>query len=110
MKGLEEVMCNGILAGFPMVDLCATLVDGSYHDVDLSVLAFQLAARGAFREGMKKARPKLLEPVMKVEVVTPEEHLGEVIGDLNSRRGQINNCGDKPGGLKVRTQLKEIYI
>ncbi|KAJ8429847.1 hypothetical protein Cgig2_011845 [Carnegiea gigantea] len=101
MKGLEECMCNGILAGFPVVDLRAVLVDGSYHDVDSSVLAFQLAARGAFREGMKKARPKLLEPVMKVEVVTPEEHLGEVIGDLNSRRGQINNCGDKPGGLKV---------
>ncbi|CAL5355962.1 unnamed protein product [Camellia sinensis] len=101
MKGLEECMSNGVLAGFPVVDVRVVLVDGSYHDVDSSVLAFQLAARGAFREGMKKASPKMLEPIMKVEVVTPEEHLGDVIGDLNSRRGQINRFGDKPGGLKV---------
>lgn len=101
MKGLEECMSNGVLAGFPVVDVRAVLVDGSYHDVDSSVLAFQLAARGAFREGMRKAGPKLLEPIMKVEVVTPEEHLGDVIGDLNSRRGQIHSFGDKPGGLKV---------
>ncbi|KAL3498687.1 hypothetical protein ACH5RR_041419 [Cinchona calisaya] len=101
MKGLEECMSNGVLAGFPVVDVRAALVDGSYHDVDSSVLAFQLAARGAFREGMRKAGPRMLEPIMKVEVVTPEEHLGDVIGDLNSRRGQINTFGDKPGGLKV---------
>ncbi|XP_042512022.1 elongation factor G-2, chloroplastic [Macadamia integrifolia] len=101
MKGLEECMGNGILAGFPVVDVRAVLVDGSYHDVDSSVLAFQLAGRGAFREGIKKAGPKMLEPIMQVEVVTPEEHLGDVIGDLNSRRGQINSFGDKPGGLKV---------
>ncbi|EPS58749.1 hypothetical protein M569_16064, partial [Genlisea aurea] len=101
MKGLEESMGNGVLAGYPVVDLRAVLVDGSYHDVDSSVLAFQLAARGAFRDGIRKAGPRLLEPVMRVEVVTPEEHLGDVIGDLNSRRGQINNFGDKPGGLKV---------
>ncbi|KAM0935089.1 putative small GTP-binding protein [Dioscorea sansibarensis] len=101
MKGLEECMSNGVLAGYPVVDVRAVLVDGSYHDVDSSVLAFQLAARGAFREGVRKAAPKLLEPIMKVEVVTPEEHLGDVIGDLNSRRGQINSFGDKPGGLKV---------
>lgn len=101
MKGLEECMCNGVLAGFPVVDVRAVLVDGSYHDVDSSVLAFQLAARGAFRDGMRKAGPRMLEPIMKVEVVTPEDHLGDVIGDLNSRRGQINSFGDKPGGLKV---------
>ncbi|CAN6480315.1 unnamed protein product [Victoria cruziana] len=101
MKGLEECMSNGVLAGYPVVDVRAVLVDGSYHDVDSSVLAFQLAARGAFRDGMRKSGPRLLEPIMKVEVVTPEEHLGDVIGDLNSRRGQINNFGDKPGGLKV---------
>ncbi|KAK4260449.1 hypothetical protein QN277_003560 [Acacia crassicarpa] len=105
MKGLEECMSNGILAGFPVVGVRAILVDGSYHDVDSSVLAFQLAARGAFRDGMRKAGPKMLEPVMKVEVVTPEEHLGDVIGDLNSRRGQINSFGDKPGGLKVVDSL-----
>ncbi|KAK3041055.1 hypothetical protein RJ639_026852 [Escallonia herrerae] len=101
MKGLEECMSNGVLAGFPVVDVRAVLVDGSYHDVDSSVLAFQLAARGAFREGVRKAAPKMLEPIMKVEVVTPEEHLGDVIGDINSRRGQIISFGDKPGGLKV---------
>ncbi|KAL1828447.1 hypothetical protein DCAR_0207665 [Daucus carota subsp. sativus] len=105
MKGLEECMSNGVLAGFPVVDVRAVLVDGSYHDVDSSVLAFQLAARGAFREGIRKAAPKMLEPIMKVEVVTPEEHLGDVIGDLNSRRGQINSFGDKPGGLKVVDSL-----
>ena len=101
MKGLEECMSNGVLAGFPVVDVRAVLVDGSYHEVDSSVLAFQLAARGAFREGIRKAGPRMLEPIMKVEVVTPEDHLGDVIGDLNSRRGQINSFGDKPGGLKV---------
>ncbi|EFJ33483.1 hypothetical protein SELMODRAFT_143627 [Selaginella moellendorffii] len=101
VKGLEDSISNGILAGYPVVDFRATLVDGSYHDVDSSILAFQLAARGAFREGIPKAGPKLLEPVMKVEVVTPEEHMGDVIGDLNSRRGQINSLGEKPGGLKV---------
>jgi elongation factor G len=101
MKGLEECMNNGVLAGFPVVDVRSTLIEGSYHEVDSSVLAFQLAARGAFREGMRRAGPKMLEPVMKVEVVTPEEHLGDVIGDINSRRGTINSFGDKPGGLKV---------
>ncbi|KAF3781537.1 Elongation factor G-2 [Nymphaea thermarum] len=101
MKGLEECMSNGVLAGYPVVDVRAVLVDGSYHDVDSSVLAFQLAARGAFRDGVRRAGPRLLEPIMKVEVITPEDHLGDVIGDLNSRRGQINNFGDKPGGLKV---------
>lgn len=105
MKGLEECMSNGVLAGYPVVDVRAALTDGSYHDVDSSVLAFQLAARGAFREGMRKAGPRLLEPIMRVEVVTPEEHLGDVIGDLNSRRGQINSFGDKPGGLKVVDSL-----
>eukprot|EP01018_Ginkgo_biloba_P022122 Gb_36066 [translate_table: standard] len=105
MKGLEECMSNGVLAGYPVVDIRAVLTDGSYHEVDSSALAFQLAARGAFREGVRKAGPRLLEPIMKVEVVTPEEHLGDVIGDLNSRRGQINSFGDKPGGLKVVDSL-----
>ncbi len=88
-KGIESVMSSGPLAGFPMLDIKATLIDGTYHDVDSSVLAFEIAGRAGFREGIAKAGPKLLEPVMKVEVVTPEDYMGDVIGDLNSRRGQI---------------------
>ncbi|MFN3465956.1 MAG: elongation factor G, partial [Terricaulis sp.] len=89
-KGIESVKDSGPLAGFPMIDFKATLVDGAYHDVDSSVMAFEIAARAAFREGAQQAGVKLLEPIMKVEVVTPEEYMGDVIGDLNSRRGQIN--------------------
>jgi len=88
-KGMKSVMDSGILAGFPVIDLKATLVDGAYHEVDSSVLAFEIASRAALREGLQKAGPKLLEPVMKVEVVTPEEYLGSIIGDLTSRRGQV---------------------
>ncbi|KXF77879.1 elongation factor G [Paramesorhizobium deserti] len=89
-KGIESVMGAGPLAGFPMLGVKATLIDGAYHDVDSSVLAFEIAARAAFREGAQKAGAQLLEPIMKVEVVTPEEYVGDVIGDLNSRRGQIS--------------------
>ena len=88
-KGIESVMTSGVLAGFPMVDVKVRLIDGAYHDVDSSVMAFEIASRAAFREGVQKASPKLLEPIMKVEVVTPEEYMGDIIGDLNSRRGQI---------------------
>ena len=88
-KGIASVMGSGVLAGFPVVDLKATLVDGAYHDVDSSVLAFEIAARGATREALQKGGSVLLEPIMKVEVVTPEEYTGSVIGDLNSRRGHI---------------------
>ncbi len=88
-KGIESVMSSGPLAGFPMVDIKAVLTDGAYHDVDSSVLAFEIAGRAGFREAVAKAGPKLLEPIMKVEVVTPEDYMGDVIGDLNSRRGQI---------------------
>jgi elongation factor G len=101
VKGLTEMMGNGVVAGYPVVDVRATLYDGSFHDVDSSVLAFQIAARGAFREGMRKAGAKILEPIMAVEVVTPEDHMGDVIGDLNSRRGMVGELGDKPGGMKV---------
>jgi elongation factor G len=99
--GLEQMMGAGVIAGFPVVDVKATLFDGNYHDVDSSVMAFEIAARGAFREGMAKAAPKLLEPVMQVDVICPEDSMGDVIGDLNSRRGQIGELGDKPGGLKT---------
>ncbi|MGE0583745.1 MAG: elongation factor G [Flavobacteriaceae bacterium] len=88
-KGIKSVMGSGVLAGFPVVDVKARLIDGAYHDVDSSVLAFEIAGRAAFREGLQKGAPKLLEPIMKVEVVTPEDYMGDVIGDLNSRRGQI---------------------
>jgi elongation factor G len=88
-KGVASVLGSGIIAGFPLVDVKVSLIDGAYHDVDSSVMAFEIAGRAAFREGARKADPKLLEPIMKVEVVTPEVYMGDVIGDLNSRRGQI---------------------
>ena len=88
-KGLEASRETGVLAGFPVIDFKVTLTDGNYHDVDSSVLAFEIAARAAFREGLAKAQCKLLEPIMKVEVVTPDDYMGDCIGDLNSRRGQI---------------------
>jgi elongation factor G len=88
-KGVAGSMTGGVVAGFPMVDIKATLLDGASHEVDSSVLAFEIAGRAAFREGVQKARPVLLEPMMKVEVVTPDEYAGSVIGDLNSRRGQV---------------------
>ena len=88
-KGVQSVIDSGVLAGFPMLDVKVTLVDGAYHDVDSSVMAFEIAGRQGFREGARKAAPKLLEPMMKVEVVTPEDYVGGIIGDLTSRRGQV---------------------
>jgi len=99
-KGLASVKENGLLAGFPVIDFKATLTDGAYHDVDSSVLAFEIAARAAFRELRDKGAPKLLEPIMKVEVTTPEDWVGDVIGDLNSRRGQIQGQ-DQRGNAQV---------
>jgi elongation factor G len=92
-KGLNMSKENGLLAGFPVIDVKATLVDGAFHDVDSNVLTFQIAAQAAFRELKEKGSPKLLEPIMKVEVVTPDEYTGSVIGDLNSRRGMIQGQG-----------------
>jgi len=103
-KGLNIAKETGIIAGFPVVDFKVSLIDGSYHDVDSSALAFEIAAKAAFKECVAKAGPQLLEPMMKVEVVTPEEYMGDVIGDLNSRRGQINNMEDR-GNAKVVTAL-----
>ncbi|CAI5985404.1 unnamed protein product [Closterium sp. NIES-64] len=115
VKGLEECMGSGVLAGFPVVDVRATLIGTYYHEV-VTLIGTGLIPRGGLecagvpaggtrrvqvKEGMGKASPRLVEPVMKVEVVTPEDHMGDVIGDLNSRRGQINSFGDKPGGMKV---------
>ncbi|MBL8638169.1 MAG: elongation factor G [Alphaproteobacteria bacterium] len=99
-KGLKGAQETGIIAGFPVVDFKVRLIDGAFHDVDSSALAFEIAARAAFKEGMQKSGPVLLEPIMKVEVVTPEEYMGDVIGDLNSRRGQISSMDDR-GNAKV---------
>jgi elongation factor G len=99
-KGLNSALETGVIAGFPVIDFKATLVDGAYHDVDSSALAFEIAARAAFREGIPRCTPKLLEPIMKVEVVTPEDYMGDVIGDLNSRRGQVTGM-DQRGNARV---------
>ena len=98
-KGIESVLSSGPLAGFPMLGIKATLIDGAFHDVDSSVLAFEIASRACFREASKKAGAQLLEPIMKVEVVTPEDYVGSVIGDLNGRRGQIQ--GQESRGVAV---------
>ena len=103
-KGLASAKDSGVLAGFPVIDFKAQLYDGAYHDVDSSVMAFEIAARAAFREGMEKSSPKLLEPIMKVEVVTPEDYMGDVIGDLNSRRGQVQGM-DARGNAQVITAM-----
>ncbi len=99
-KGLISAQATGVMAGFPVIDFKVTLTDGASHDVDSSVLAFEIAARAAFREGVQKAGPALLEPVMKVEVVTPEEYMGDIIGDLNSRRGNVSGM-DNRGNAQV---------
>ena len=104
-KGVKETMENGVVAGFPMVDIKVTLYDGSYHDVDSSEMAFKIAGSMCFKEGAVKARPVLLEPVMKVEVVTPEDHMGDVMGDLNSRRGTIQGMEDAPGAKIIRAEV-----
>jgi elongation factor G len=99
-KGIVQAKDTGVIAGFPVIDFQAELIDGASHDVDSSVLAFEIAARAAFREAMEKATPKLLEPVMKVEVLTPEEYVGDIIGDLNSRRGQVGGT-DQRGNARA---------
>ncbi|MCF1184401.1 elongation factor G [Marichromatium gracile] len=104
-KGIQEAMKNGIIAGFPMVDVKVTLYDGSYHEVDSSEMAFKIAGSMAIKEGAAKAKPVLLEPIMKVEVVTPEENMGDVMGDLNSRRGMIQGMEDAPSGKVIRAEV-----
>jgi elongation factor G len=110
-KGVREATYRGILAGYPVVDIKATLYDGSYHDVDSSEMAFKIAGSIAFREAAKKAHPVLLEPVMSVEVVTPEGYLGDVIGDLNSRRGKIQNIERRGNAqvIKLQAPLSEMF-
>ena len=100
-KGIEEAMQNGVLAGYPMVDIKATLYDGSYHDVDSSEMAFKIAGSMGFKAGAQKAKPVLMEPIMKVEVVTPEDYMGDIVGDLNRRRGSIHGMVDRSGAKVV---------
>ena len=99
-KGLESIMGNGVLAGFPVIGCKATLMDGAFHDVDSSVMAFEIAGRQCARKGLKEAGAKLMEPMMKVEVTTPEEYMGDVIGDINSRRGMVAELAER-GNMKV---------
>ena len=104
-KGIQEQMENGVLAGFPVVDVKVSLFDGSYHDVDSNEMAFKIAGSMCFRDGAKTANPVLLEPIMKIEVVTPEEYMGEVVGDINRRRGIIHGMEDVPAGKVVECEV-----
>ncbi len=104
-KGVQEQMQNGVIAGFPVVDVKVTLYDGSYHDVDSSEMAFKIAGSMCFKEGAAKAKPVLLEPMMKVEVVTPEDYMGDVMGDLSSRRGMVQGMEDGPGGKQISAEV-----
>jgi elongation factor G len=104
-KGIQSVMDSGPLAGFPVIDFKVALTDGAYHDVDSSVLAFEIAARSAMRDGLKKAGAKLLEPIMKVEVVTPEEYTGGIIGDLTSRRGQVQGQDTRGNAIAISAMV-----
>jgi elongation factor G len=110
-KGVEEQLGNGVLAGYPVVDIKVTLYDGSYHDVDSSEVAFKMAAAMSLKEGASKADPVLLEPIMRVEVVTPEEYMGDVMGDLNRRRGIVQGMEDAPAGkiIRVEVPLAEMF-
>ncbi|MFQ5987857.1 MAG: elongation factor G, partial [Dehalococcoidia bacterium] len=99
-NGVKEAMESGVLAGYPLVDLRATLYDGSFHEVDSSEMAFKIAASMALKDGVRRAHPTLLEPIMKIEVSTPEEFLGDILGDLNSRRGHITSI-DSLGAMKI---------
>ncbi|CAK0740120.1 elongation factor G [Gammaproteobacteria bacterium] len=110
-KGIQEQLQNGVIAGFPVVDVKVTLFDGSYHDVDSSEMAFKIAGSMGFKEGARRARPVLLEPIMKVEVVTPEDYMGDVMGDLNRRRGLVQGMEDAPAGkiIRAETPLAEMF-
>ena len=111
-KGLEEQMLNGVLAGYPVLDVKVTLFDGSYHDVDSSEMAFKIAASMGLKKGMAEANPVLLEPTMKVEVTTPEDWMGDVVGDLNRRRGMIEGMEEGVAGIKIvraKVPLSEMF-
>lgn len=104
VKGIESVLGSGVVAGYPVLGMKATLVDGAYHDVDSSVMAFEIAGRAATREGLRKAKPRLMEPLMKVDITTPEEYMGDILGDINARRGQVGDLGER-GNTKTISAL-----
>ena len=104
-KGIKEQLQNGVIAGYPVVDVKVVLFDGSFHEVDSSEMAFKIAGSMAFKDGAKKASPVLLEPIMKVEVVTPEDYMGDVMGDLNRRRGILQGMDDAPAGKTVTAEV-----
>jgi len=110
-KGIQEQLQNGVIAGYPVVDVQVTLFDGSYHEVDSNEMAFKIAGSMGFKEGARKANAVLLEPIMKVEVVTPEDYMGDVMGDLNRRRGLVQGMDDSPSGKIIRAEvpLKEMF-
>ena len=104
-KGIESVLGQGVIAGFPVLGMKATLVDGAYHDVDSSVMAFEIAGRAATREGLRKAKARLMEPLMQVDVTTPEEYMGDILGDINSRRGLVGELGDRGNVKTISAQV-----
>merc|ERR1712157_627735 len=104
-KGIESVLGTGVVAGFPVLGMKATLVDGAYHDVDSSVMAFEIAGRAATREGLRKAKARLMEPLMQVDVSTPEEYMGDILGDINSRRGMVGDLGERGNVKTVSAQV-----
>ena len=110
-KGFEMMSAKGVLAGFPCLDFEVTLMDGASHAVDSSAMAFELAAKGAYRQTMTKAGPQLMEPIMKVDVFTPEDHVGDVIGDLNRRRGMISGQDAGATGVRIKAEcpLSEMF-
>ena len=110
-KGVEEALTSGVVGGYPVIGIKVALVDGSFHEVDSSEMAFKIAASMAFKEAMKKADPVLMEPIMEVEVVTPEEYLGDVMGDLSSRRGRIEGMATRSGAkvVKAYVPLSEMF-
>jgi len=105
IKGIESVLGSGVVAGFPVLGMKATLVDGAYHDVDSSVMAFEIAGRAATREGLRKAKARLMEPLMKVDVTTPEEYMGDILGDLNSRRGLVGDLGERGNAKTISAMV-----
>ena len=104
-KGFEQSVVKGVLAGYPVVDLKVTLTDGGFHPVDSSAIAFEIAARAAYRQSLPKAKPQILEPIMAVDVFTPDDHMGDVIGDLNRRRGIIKSQETGPMGVRVKADV-----